>query len=158
MSSIWEHNLERIPIDHSDNKLSPRLKKTFQAGEHSGGLPIRIWEGVRAPRVPPKKENAPSEKLKESARTIENSPSPYMFTIRANIPESKLPTVTAVVRLTRNDGEMHCLSYIISTSDNPSLHYVPLDAHIKIFANTHQTMPPDVRNFPAPNPSFPAFN
>ena len=77
-----------------------------QPEELLGGLPVRVWEGVRAPRVPPKKENAPPAKLKESARTHENSPSPYAFTIRAKITESTLPAVTAAVRLTGIDGDL----------------------------------------------------
>lgn len=80
-----------------------------QPEEHSGGLPVRIWEGVRAPRIPPKKENAPPAKLaklKESARMFENSPAPYPFTIRASITESKLPTITAAIRFSGIDGTL----------------------------------------------------
>lgn len=74
------------------------LSSSSQPEELSGGLPVRIWEGVRDPRIPPKKENAPPKKLKEFAQTLENTPSPYAFTIRANIAESILPTITAALR------------------------------------------------------------
>lgn len=77
-----------------------------QPQEPSGGLPIRVWDGVRAPRIPSKKENVPPPKLKESARTHKNSPSPYAFTIRANITQSTLLTVTAAVCFTGIDGDL----------------------------------------------------
>ena len=41
-----------------------KLSSSSQPEELSGGLPVRIWEGVRAPRIPSKKENAPPKKLK----------------------------------------------------------------------------------------------
>lgn len=82
------------------------LSSSSQPKELLGGLQVRIWEGVRAPRIPPKKENAPPKKLKESAQTLENTPSPHAFTIRANLTDSTLPTITAAVRLIGIDGEI----------------------------------------------------
>lgn len=75
-----------------------------QPKELTQELPVRIWEGVRLPQIPPKRE--PSQKLKESARRPENTRSPYALNIHANIAESALPTVIAAVRLTGIDGEI----------------------------------------------------
>ena len=56
------------------------------------------------PQILPKRE--PSQNLKESARMPENTRSLYALNIYANIAESTLSTVIAVVRLTGIDGEI----------------------------------------------------
>lgn len=40
--------------------------------EHALGLPIRIWENVRAPQVPPKSENVAPKKLSKFAQILGN--------------------------------------------------------------------------------------
>lgn len=72
--------------------------------ERLPGLPIRIWSGVQFPRIPPKKENAPPPKLKQSALASENTRSPFILTIHAHVLEKALPAVTAAVRLGGIDG------------------------------------------------------
>lgn len=116
-SLIQAHNLERIPIDHCDNKLSPGPNcphppslKSLEKGCQS----VRIWEGVRVPQIPPKRENAPPPKLIGSARMPEKTPSPQTLNIHANIAESTLPTHTAAVRLTGIDGEIQDLAEIFN--------------------------------------------
>lgn len=52
------------------------------------------------PRIPPKKRECSTIKT----QTPENTPFPYALTIRANLTETTLPTVTAAVRLTGIDG------------------------------------------------------
>lgn len=74
---------------------------------HAAGLPIRIWENVRAPTVPPKSETVAPKKLKEFAQFLGNQPHPYIQTIQAQITERILPTVPAGVRLTGIDGDYY---------------------------------------------------
>ena len=71
---------------------------------HAPGLPIRIWENVRAPKVPPKSENVAPTKLRKFAQILGNQPQPYIQTIHAQITERTLPIVPAGVRLTGIDG------------------------------------------------------
>lgn len=73
---------------------------------HALGLPIRIWENVGAPKVPPKSENV-APKLSKSAQILGNQPQPYIQTIHAQITERTLPTIPAGVRLTGIDGDYH---------------------------------------------------
>lgn len=75
--------------------------------EHAFGLPIRIWENVRAPQVPPKSENLAPKKLSKFAEILGNQPQPYIQTIHAQITERTLPTIPAGVRLTGIDGNYH---------------------------------------------------
>lgn len=67
--------------------------------ERLPGLPVRVWRGVRSTTIPPKRENAPPPKLKQSALASENTPSPYTLTIHAHILENALLAVSAAVRL-----------------------------------------------------------
>lgn len=75
--------------------------------EHAFGLPIRIWENVRAPQVPPKSESVAPKKLSKFAEILGNQPQPYTQTIHAQITERTLPTIPAGVRLTGIDGNYH---------------------------------------------------
>lgn len=65
--------------------------------EHAVGLPIRIWENVRAPQVPPKSEKVAPKKLSKFAQILGNQPQPYIQTIHAQITERTLPTIPAGV-------------------------------------------------------------
>lgn len=71
---------------------------------HVPGLPIRIWENVKAPKVPLKSENVTPTKLRKFAQILGNQPQPYIQTIHAQITERTLPIVPAGVRLTGIDG------------------------------------------------------
>lgn len=75
--------------------------------EHAVGLPIRIWENVRAPQVPPKSEKVAPKKLSKFAQILGNQPQPYIQTIHAQITERTLPTIPAGVRLTGIDGDYY---------------------------------------------------
>lgn len=71
---------------------------------HAPGLPIRIRENVGTTKVPPKIENEPPKKLKDSAQILADQPQQYILTVQAHITERTFLTIPAVVCLNGIDG------------------------------------------------------